>query len=203
ENAKSVDILKQKFQEFKDNANQTTRSAYIDTIKNQLEELDGQIVVTKDEAGRLKLAMADGAESEWINTLQKQLEDLGIDLLLIEDETGNIKVVLNDDTGSTLLTTIKKDAEDAKTNLGDARGELDAFKQEFELLPNSFSRIDFLEIYGGLTSTTKKMEALSDALNGLWEDTKFVIGKMDGLSGKVDSIKDAIIELGNVGTLSD
>lgn len=203
ENAKSVDILKQKFQEFKDNANQTTRSAYIDTIKSQLEELDGQIVVTKDEAGRLKLAMADGTESEWINTLQKQLEDLGIDLLLIEDETGNIKVVLNDDTGSKLLTTIKKDAEDAKTNLGDARGELDAFKQEFELLPNSFSRIDFLEVYGGLTSTTKKMEALSDALNGLWEDTKFVIGKMDGLSGKVDSIKDAIIELGNVGTLSD
>src|SRR5690606_23713083 len=73
DNSSAIDVLNEKFGNFKDNTNETNRAVWLDTVKEQLKELDSNIIITKDETGGLKLQMADGSESEWLKTLQSQL----------------------------------------------------------------------------------------------------------------------------------
>lgn len=203
--ARAVETLTEKFNTFKEKNDAVSRSAYIDTIKYQLEELDGQVMVTKDGTGDLKLVMADGTESQWLNTLQTQLGELGGDLRLVKDDAGNIKLVLNDATGSTTLTTIEADAKDAKVALSDTITEHEILKEKAKSLPNDYSKINFFELFFGLSTTTQQIQLLSDALGGVWENVQFVMEKLGELSKKVESIKDAIKGLrdNNVGTFDD
>lgn len=203
--ARAVETLTEKFNTFKEKNDAVSRSAYIDTIKQQLGELDGQVTVTKDDTGKLKLVMSDGTESQWLNTLQSQLGEIGLDLGLVKDESGKIKLVLNDATGSTTLATIETDAEDAKIAIGDTIKEHEILKEKAKSLPNDYSKINFFELFFGLSTTTQQIQLLSDALGGVWENVQFVMEKLGELSKKVESIKDAIKGLrdNNVGTFDD
>jgi TP901 family phage tail tape measure protein len=196
--AQAVETLTGKFNTFKEKADTVSRSAYIDTIKQQLEELDGKIIVTQDNTGGLKLAMADGTESQWLNTLQRQLGELGFDLGLVKDDAGNIKLVLNDATGSTTLATIEADAEDAKIALSDTITEHEILKEKAKSLPNDYSQIDFTKLFSGLETTTEKVQFLSEALEGVWENVKFldsIQGTVDKLKGAMETVRDEIKSL--------
>ncbi|AYP68259.1 tail length tape measure protein [Bacillus phage vB_BcoS-136] len=183
------------FNNYKEDMNEETQSAYLRTIRQQLQDVDGQFEITKDEAGKLKLVMADGTENEFLNTISTQLNDLGMDFELVKDEVGNIRLVLNDGTEKNVLTDIKQDSEDAKISLGEVKDEIievDNSKAEpeidvdFEPLKEALGDIrealgNLDEVFGKLKDNIKKINDLEGALNKL--------------KTKADEIKDAIASM--------
>lgn len=184
----ATQALIDKFAILKGEMNTTNKSAYIETIRGQLDDLDGKITVTKDKVtGELKLVMADGTESTYLNTLQTQLDELGIKVGLTKDEAGNLKLVLNDGTGSQDLATIDQQAKDAKLAIDGTITSADILSQK-KILPNDFSQIDFFALSQGLDSTFQKVDLLSEALKGTSENILSVEDRILEFQKKVDNI---------------
>jgi TP901 family phage tail tape measure protein len=178
----AVDVLAGKFSTLKNDMNATNRSAYLDTVKTQLAEFEGKINVTKDEAGNLKLVMADGSTSPYLSSLMSQLGELGIKVGLVEDDAGNLKLSLNDGQGSTTLATIDQNAEDASIALDGTITKMDIINQK-KILPNDYSQIDFSTLMQGIDDTTQKVDLLSEALEGTAENTEAITGIKGILEG--------------------
>jgi TP901 family phage tail tape measure protein len=183
--ADALDTLAGKFATLKGDMNATNRSAYIDTIKSQLDEFDGKINITKDQAGNLKFVMADGSASPYLDGLTGQLEDLGMKIGIVEDDAGNLKIQLSDGTGSVTLTTIDQNAKDAKIALDETIGSIDKMNEK-KLLPNDYSEINFSDLMKGIDDTTAKVDLLSDALQGTAENAEAI----NGIQGILSALKD-------------
>jgi nucleoid-associated protein YgaU len=188
----AVDVLNTSFSFLKSNLSTTNRTAYLQGVATQLDELDGKFVVTKDKAGNLKLAMADGSTSPYLQTLQSQLGELGIKIGLTEDEAGNLKLNLNDGTGSTTLSTIDQQAEDAKFSIDDTIDRVDILNTK-KLFPNDYSQINFSEIQSGVDETTEKVQILSEALQGTGENTE----ALSSIKGLLQDLSNMATDLGS------
>ena len=192
--ASAVNELKVKYQELKNNMNQTTRAAYFDTIKQQLNELDGKILVTKDKTGQLKLAMADGSTSPFLNELNKQLEDLGVKIVLVRDDAGKLKLALSDGQGMTTLTTINEQAKDAKVQLDETVQKIDVINQK-KVMPNDLSGINFKKLAAGIDDVFGKVQLLADALSKLEGNLKAVSSverALQTLKAKAEEVRNAL-----------
>lgn len=64
------------------------QSSVFNGIKDDLEALQGQITLVKNDAGELQLAMLNGERSTYLDELNKQLEDMGIKLEVVKGVDG-------------------------------------------------------------------------------------------------------------------
>lgn len=195
----SSEELKQKteelevvFKETKENMNDNTRAVWMETIRTQLNELGGDILVAKDEAGKLKFAMADGTPSPYLDALMLQLSDLGMDIQLIKDEEGNLRLAFNQNGEAIFLDTIDEKLESNKIKISDNITEFDKLNEK-EVKPEI--DVDFDSLTGGLKDVYINLDELQGAFDKLGENIK-KLGDIESiisnLAGMADKLKDSI-----------
>lgn len=82
--------VKKSFEKLKQSPNDTNvESSVFNGIKKDLEALQGQITLVKNDAGELQLAMLSGERSTYLDEVNKQLEDMGIKLEVVKGVDGN------------------------------------------------------------------------------------------------------------------
>lgn len=196
-----LDTLNNKFQAVKESNNDTTMSAYIETVKAQVDSLSNKLTVVADKNGNLKLQMADASLSPWLQTLQGQLNNLGLDLDLVKTKTGEIQLVLNTPQGDNIvLKTIKKDAEEAKTSIGQIANEYQNVSQKVRQLPldDGYTTIDLRQIYVGLDDTlskTKELELAVNNVNAGFSKLQSLEGMIGNVSNSVNNLRNAFLNL--------
>lgn len=88
----NTDRIKKSFEELAKAPNDTNKESNVfNQIKEDLLALQGQISVTEDKNGKLKLAMLNGEKSSYLDEVNKQMETLGISIQqIINPETGEL-----------------------------------------------------------------------------------------------------------------
>ncbi len=195
ETKNAIDELWTKFDQFKNSANSENRIAYFDLLKSQLNEVDGQILVTQDKAGNLKLVMADGSNSPYLNGVMSQLGELGAEMSLTKDEAGNLKLAFTHNGETYFIDGIGESLDDANVKIvatGDQMDELDKKKVKPEI------DVDFDKLSGGLKDVDGSLKELDGAFSKLESNVKKISsleGALKDLAGIADKIKDAFASL--------
>ena len=173
--------IKKSFEELAKAPNDSNvESSVFNQIKEDLMALQGQIAVTEDENGKLKLSMLSGEKSTYLDEVNTQMEKLGISIQQVVDkETGQVsfQFVGLDQMGHDLLGATDKTVQldiatnnlkDSFTNFINNQSQenksqwLDGMQIQFDTLGEQLKVID--------EGTDKAKIALANGKTSPWVD---------------------------------
>ena len=207
-----VDDLKKKLAELKEAPKDGNKENNLyNSLKENLSQLQGQIVVTKDKNSDFvkSISMLDGSKSAYLDTINEQLETMGIKLTYIQNPDGSMRLgYVDTDKNERGLYTLQK----ATDSLG---GSVDAVNVSTGFLATNFqnflnsnqsdeSRTQWLTgianqyqaIGDRVETTTDNVTGLKFQLeNGGGESNSWLIGvnkQVEALGGKIVQTGDAV-----------
>lgn len=123
----AIATLKESFQEFKNGTYDTDeeQQTFIDMLQNQVDLFGDGLTTIEDDAGNLKLVMADGSSSPWLDALNGQLDGSKTKLVEVTDELGNVGIELQSESGDVLFSSLKTGADNAKTAVDETKESID------------------------------------------------------------------------------
>lgn len=116
--------LKDAFAEFQ--ADPDEWMPYFTTVKEQLNELDGDITTFRDSNGKLRLMMSDGSQSAYLDTLNEQLGLMNIEVALSEDGTQLLFETM--DSGAKVVSSLSDEAKNGTKAIAGLNDAYSLFK---------------------------------------------------------------------------
>lgn len=172
-----VDDLKKKLAELKEAPKDGDKENNLyNSLKENLSQLQGQIVVTKDENSDFvkSISMLDGSKSSYLDTINQQLETMGIKLTYVKNDDGSWKLgYVDSDEDERGLFTLQK----ATDSLG---GSVDAVNVSTGFLNTNFQ--NFL-------SSNQSDESRTQWLNGIANQYQAIGDRVETTTDNVTGLK--------------
>lgn len=132
---KRLDELSVKMKKFAEAPNDDSYNAMLTELQTHLRELDGSFVVVEDSAGKLRLEMANGVESEFFNSLNKKMEEAGLTITdVVEGAEGLYEVLVSGPDGTQIRTLASVNEQAKRGDFAVAR-----LKETFKVFSDKLS----------------------------------------------------------------
>lgn len=177
-----VDDLKKKLAELKEAPKDGNKENNLyNSLKENLNQLQGQIVVTKDKNSDFvkSISMLDGSKSAYLDTINEQLETMGIKLTYVKNDDGSWKLGYVDaDKNERGLFTLQK----ATDSLG---GSVDAVNVSTSFLATNFQ--NFLNSNQSDESRTQWLTGIANQYQAIGERVETTTDNVTGLKFQLEN----------------
>ena len=185
--------LKDAFAEFQ--ANPDEWMPYFTTVKEQLNQLDGDITTFRDSNGKLRLMMSDGSQSAYLDTLNEQLGLMNIEVALSEDGTQLLFETM--DSGAKVVSSLSEEAKNGTKAIAGLNDAYNLFKDNnneetesayINKLKEQLKAFGEDVVLAGDETSGFKLE-MADGSTSAWLDT--LNGQIDGTNLKFVDIDES------------